>query len=54
MKSQIDIFFNQFGSGDLFSDFALPDSYIPDPQLVILSPIGDLRWPIGDNMANLG
>ena len=32
---------NQFGIGDLFSDSALPDSYIPYSQLDILFPIGN-------------
>ena len=37
---------------DLFSDSALLDSYIPNPQTDILSLIKDLRSPIKDNMSN--
>ena len=37
---------------DLFSDSAVPDSYIPYPQLDVLSPIRDLRYPIEDIMPN--
>ena len=35
----------QLGICDLFSDSALPDSYIPNPQLDILSPVCDLKSP---------
>ena len=38
----------QLGIGDLLSDSELSDSYIPNPQLDILSPFGDLRSLIGD------
>ena len=31
------VIFSQLGIGDLLSDYALPDSYIPNPQL-------DLFW----------
>ena len=34
------VIFNQLGISDLFSDSALLDSYIPNPQLAILEPIG--------------
>ena len=46
-KSPIGDFFFRLGIGDMFSDSALPDSYIPNPQLDILSPIGG-------NMPNWG
>ena len=42
-------YFRRLGFGDLFSDSALVDSYIPNPQLDILSPVVDSRFPIGDN-----
>ena len=38
----------------MFSDSALPHPYIPNPQFYKLSPIGDLRYPIGNNMPNWG
>ena len=41
----------QLEIGDLFSDFALPDSEIHNSQMGILSPTVDLISPIGDNMA---
>ena len=48
-KSPIgDIF--QLGMGVWFSDSALPDSYIPNPRLDILSPIWDLLSQIRDDM----
>ena len=50
LNPQLVIF--QLGIGDFFSDSALPDSYIPNPQLDILSPIEDLRSPFGYNMPN--
>ena len=42
----------QLGIGDLFSDSALPDLYIPNPQLDILYPIGDLRFSIEDTISD--
>ena len=45
---------NQLGIGDLFSDSALPELCIPNPQLDIFSTIVDLRSPIWDNMPNWG
>ena len=58
-KSPIGDFFIQLVIGDLFSDSTLPDSALPDsyilnPQLDILSPIWYLRSPIGNNMPNWG
>ena len=51
---QLVVFFIKLYIGDLFSDSALPDSYIPNPQLEILSPIGDLISPIGDLISPIG
>ena len=42
----------QLGILNLFSDYALPDTKIPNPQLGKLSPTVDLISPIGDNMTN--
>ena len=39
LKPRLGIF-SQLGISDLFSDSALLDSYIPNPQLAILTPIG--------------
>ena len=47
-------YFIQVGIGDLFSDFALHVSEIPNPQLGILSPTGDMIFSIGHNMSNWG
>ena len=38
--------------GDFFYDSALPDTEIPNPQLGILSPTGNLISPIGDIINN--
>ena len=51
LNNQMGIF---YPIGDLFSYSALPDSEIPNPQLGILCPIGNLIFPIGDNMHNWG
>ena len=51
-NSQLEIF-AQLGIWDWFSEAALPDSEIPNHQLVIVSQTGYLISPIGDNMANL-
>ena len=40
------------GIGDLFSDFALPDSEILNPQMGISSQTWHFMSPIGDNMPN--
>ena len=47
-------YFILLGIGDLFCDSALPDSYIPNPQLDMLCPIGGLRSPFGDNIHKWG
>ena len=36
--------------GDMFSDSALPNSYIHNSKLDILSPIGDLRYIISTKL----
>ena len=46
------IIFYPNGAGDFFSD-SLPDSF-SNPQLDMLSLSGNIRSPIGDNMANWG
>ena len=38
----------KLGIGDLFSDSALPESEVPNPQLAIPSPTGDLILPISN------
>ena len=47
-------YFIQLGVGDLFFDSALPDSEIPNSQLVTLSATEDLISPIGGNMLYWG
>ena len=49
----LNLYFIQLGIGDMFADSSLPDSEISNTQLDMLSPTGDLKSPIGDNMPNL-